>query len=76
MLNHRIRDLSFYYSFILEQFGRLFFDIHPTASSERSVRIFPLFSSVTPTHIFRFSYPNEVLRRDRGIMPDIVGLIF
>ena len=44
--------------FILQQFGGLFFDMHPTALSERSVRIFPLFSSVTP-HIFRVRYPNR-----------------
>ena len=46
MLNHRVRDLSFYYSFIYLQFGRLDFDIHPAALSERPVRIFLLFSCV------------------------------
>ena len=57
MLNHRVRD---YYSFIYEQFVRLVFDIHPTALSERSIRIFPLFSSIRPSHIFRLRCPNEV----------------
>ena len=34
-----------------------FFDIHPTALSERSVRIFLLFSSVRPSYIFRVRHP-------------------
>ena len=57
MLNHQIRDLSFYFSFIYKQFVRLVFDIHPADLSERSIHIFPFFSSVRPSHIFRGRYP-------------------
>ena len=64
MLNHRIRDLSFYYSFI--------FDIHPTGLSERSVRISPLLRSVRPSPIFAFVTP----MRYSEIMPNVFCVIF